>query len=180
MPDDIEYRSSSRTPEFSLMQFCTNCTGRFFVRPTDEDRIPTCSKKCDRKVHRTRMLEERKLAVTRVETHTPLTPYEAARLRSHIFTCVAEQIERAHAFVMERPLDPLAPEGTPGSLPPRLNAQQVRVFTALLNKVVPDLNHSFTESADKPRDLREMTREELERLVSDAGKDAKLIEGTPS
>jgi hypothetical protein len=168
----IAYRSIDRTPEFSLMQFCQVCTRRFFVREHDEGRIPNCSKRCDRKHHRMRLLEERKMAVTKVEAHAPLTPYESSRLRSHIFSCVAEQIERAHAFVMERPLDP----DDPAAAPPKMNAQQVRVFTALLNKVVPDLSHTFTESADHKRDLAELTREELEAIVASA----KIIEGTAS
>jgi hypothetical protein len=153
---EIEYRSRERTAEFPLMQFCKVCTGHFYVREHDEDKISTCSRRCDRKLARERIISERSHAVTKLTAH------------AHIFSCIAEQIELAHAFVMDRPLDPTAPEGTPGSLPPKLNPQQVRVFTALLNKVVPDLSHTFTQNADKPRDLRELTREELERIVSDA------------
>ena len=162
--DPPAYRSSEKTPEFNLMQFCKVCTSHFFVRELDADKIATSCKRCDRKLHRERMVEERTHAVTKLTAHTPLTPYESSRLRSHIFQCVAEQIELAHAFVMDRPLDP----ANPSSTPPKLNPQQVRVFTALLNKVVPDLSHTFTQSADKPRDLRELTREELERIVADA------------
>ena len=165
---EIEYRSREKTPEFALMQFCKVCTTHFFVRMHDEGKIATCCKRCDRRLARERIVEERSHAVTKVTAHTPLTPYESSRLRSHIFQCVAEQIELAHAFVMSRPLDPTAPEGEPGSLPPKLNPQQVRVFTALLNKVVPDLSHTFTQSADDKRDLHELTREELERIVAEA------------
>jgi len=173
---EIEYRSREKTPEFALMQFCKVCSGHFFVREHDEGKIATCCKRCDRKLSRERIIEERTHAVTKVSAHIPLTPYESSRLRSHIFQCVAEQIEVAHAFVMNRPLDPSAPEGEPGSAPPKLNPQQVRVFTALLNKVVPDLSHTFTQNADKPPDLRELTREELERIVSEA----KIISPAPA
>ena len=166
---EIDYRSREKTPEFNLMQFCEVCDGRFFVRERDEGKIPTCCKRCDRKIAHTRMVEARSRAVTKVTAHVPLTPYESSRLRSHIFKCVAEQIEVAHAFVMNRPLDPSAPPGEPGAEVPKLNPQQVRVFTALLNKVVPDLSHTFTQHADAPvRDPRELSREELERIVAEA------------
>ena len=171
-----EYRSRSRTLDFPLMQFCSVCTTHFYVRERDDGKIPSCCKRCDRKLHRARTIEERKLAITHIDTHTPLTPHESSRLRGHIFQCIAEQIELAHAFVMNRPLDPSAPPDHPSAQPPKLNPQQVRVFTALLNKVVPDLSHTFTQLADKPRDLRELSREELERIVSDA----KIIEGSAS
>jgi hypothetical protein len=46
-----------------------------------------------------------------------------------------------------------------------MNAQQVRVFTALLNKVVPDLNASFIQKSNA-RDTGEMTRAELEALAA--------------
>jgi hypothetical protein len=166
---EIEYRSRVRTHEFVQMQFCEVCTARFFIREHDAARVLTCSRRCDRKRARARFIEDRKLAVERLEGHQPLTPYESARLRSHIFQCVARQIEVAHAFVMQQPLSPSDP-------PPMLNANQVRVFTSLLNKVVPDLSHTFTQMADDKRDLSELTREELERIVGEA----KIISPAPT
>lgn len=52
--------------------------------------------------------------------------------------------------------------------------QQVRLFGMLLNKVLPDLHHSYTEHHHEHRQIHEMSVQELESIVANA----KVIEGT--
>lgn len=81
-----------------------------------------------------------------------LTPMQVANMRSGLYKRVEFQIDEAHAVVMGEK------DWTP---------TQARVFSALLNKVMPDLTaqfvqheHTVQESPDK------MSREELERIAS--------------
>ena len=166
-------RSRTRTAIYTLMQFCDVCGVRFFVREPDENKIPCCSKKCDRKLARSRHIESTVASVDRIDKIAPLTPVEVNRLRSHVYRCTVEQLERAHAFVMDRPAGPPSPSD-PEPRPPKMNAQQVRIFTSLLNKVLPDLHHTFTEQPNRNREPTEMTRDELEALVHE-----HLVDVTP-
>lgn len=46
------------------------------------------------------------------------------------------------------------------------NAQQTRVFGMLLNKVMPDLHHSFNEHTIETKAVTELSMEELEAIVA--------------
>lgn len=93
-----------------------------------------------------------------------LTPLQVANMRAGLYKRVESQIDEAHAVVMGDK------DWTP---------TQARVFSALLNKVMPDLTaqfvqheHTVQESPDK------MSREELERIASGVNQiiDADTVE----
>ena len=72
-------------------------------------------------------------------------------LRARAYNVVAEQTERAQEVL----------EGKRA-----WTNQQVRLYGMLLNKVLPDLKHTFQEvHANKPEG---MSREDLERIVAEA------------
>lgn len=58
--------------------------------------------------------------------------------------------------------------------------QQVRLFGMMLNKVMPDLHHSFNEHSVELKELHQLTIEELEAIAVQAraaqAEDAKVIE----
>ena len=45
------------------------------------------------------------------------------------------------------------------------DAQQTRLFGMMLNKVMPDLHHSFNEHTVENKDVHELTIEELQRIA---------------
>jgi O-succinylbenzoate synthase len=57
------------------------------------------------------------------------------------------------------------------------NAQQTRVFGMLLNKVMPDLHHSFNEHTVENKQVTELSMEELEAIVakSEEIEDGELV-----
>lgn len=155
------WRSRSRTEEFALMQFCIECGNRFFIRPVDEGTIRTCSKRCDRKIARKSAAKERLAEVEKLSLERIVTPTDIQQLRNRAFQHVVQQLDIAHHFVVQKPL--------PGQgKPPTLNAQQVAVFRTMLNKVLPDLHHSQVEDASGKRDVKELSRAELEAIVASA------------
>ena len=89
-----------------------------------------------------------------ISRHTPtdarLTPDEAARLRAVIGLFVKDQLVSAHRVVM----------GVQ-----KWDAVQARVFSNLLNKVIPDLNASFVQQETVTRDLTQLSRDELEAIA---------------
>lgn len=46
------------------------------------------------------------------------------------------------------------------------NPTQARVFTALLNKVIPDISMSYAQVDIRDKELSNMSREELEEIAS--------------
>lgn len=81
----------------------------------------------------------------------PFTPREAERLRQRVATHIANHLDTAGLVL----------DGTKSWSP-----QQVNVFKTLLNKVMPDVSfsHHLHETVRKP--LRELTRDQLERIAA--------------
>lgn len=48
--------------------------------------------------------------------------------------------------------------------------QQVKLFQIMLNKVLPDLSASMNEHIHRPKELKEMSRSELEAFVREAAR----------
>lgn len=48
--------------------------------------------------------------------------------------------------------------------------QQVKLFQIMLNKVLPDLSASMNEHIHRPKELGQMTREEIERFVLESAR----------
>lgn len=97
--------------------------------------------------------------MARKASYPVLTPQAASRLRGSIMARVPKYIEMADEVLSgER----------------KWSATQARVFSTLLNKVVPDLSASFVQHEHTTRDLRELSREELERIAR--GDDAITVE----
>lgn len=80
---------------------------------------------------------------------SPLTPEQILQLQADLADTIRDNISVARQV--------LAGTHT-------WNATQVKLFGNLLNKVVPDLHHSFIEKKDN-RKLSEYTREELEAIA---------------
>jgi hypothetical protein len=48
--------------------------------------------------------------------------------------------------------------------------QQVKLFQIMLNKVLPDLSASMNEHIHRPKELGQMSREEIERFVQESAR----------
>lgn len=88
----------------------------------------------------------------------PVTPQDVQAFRRRIMDVVEDNVGRAQQVL----------EGTEVWT----NAQ-VRVFSVLLNKVVPDLHHSYSEVSVQKKKLDDLTREELEGIIRDAMSEKK-------
>lgn len=86
-----------------------------------------------------------------------LTPQEIALLRKQIHDVVKDNIEYAREV--------LSGHST-------WTNNQVRVFTSLMSKVVPDLHHSYAQVDIENKSINELTRHELEQIA----KAGKIIE----
>ena len=80
-----------------------------------------------------------------------LTPAQSAKIRAEIAGFMREQITDAHQVVM----------GIKS-----WNPTQARVFSTLLNKVVPDLNASYVQHEHTTKPLTDLSREELEAIAA--------------
>ena len=95
-----------------------------------------------------------------------LSPTQVSRLRYVLFDKVSQQVEEAHKVVM-------------GTHPDGWNPTQARVFSAMLNKVMPDLSANFTQHehlvSDNPEKL---SRQQLEEIAMGVNNiiDAEVIE----
>lgn len=97
--------------------------------------------------------------MARKASYPVLTPQAASRLRGSIMARVPKYLDMADEVMSgER----------------KWSATQARVFATLINKVVPDLSASFVQHEHSTRDLRELSREELERIAR--GDDAITVE----
>jgi hypothetical protein len=106
-------------------------------------------------------------AMAKLTTRVYLPPATAARLRARIATYVEAQL-------------PLAKEVIDGTR--TWNPTQARVFSLMLNKVLPDLSASYIQQESIERPIAEMSREELERIASGSliTELAQTIEGEAS
>jgi hypothetical protein len=87
-----------------------------------------------------------------------LTPNDIASMRSQVFHTVISQTARV-ANVLNGD--------------EKWNPQQVRLYGMLLNKVLPDLHHSYSEVAVQDTDVNKLSRQELEAIIaSSANTDA--------
>lgn len=82
-----------------------------------------------------------------------LTPAQVGKLRADIMRKVNEQLDEAHNVVMGRHED-------------GWNPTQARIFTALLNKVMPDLTAQFVQHEHLVSDAPEkLSRAQLEEIA---------------
>ncbi len=143
-------------------KICPVCGKLFRVPPVQDDRYINCSIKC-RRVAEKRARDEKELskvskAIAASETHR-LTPNQSAKIRGEISRVVQKHIDLANQVVH-------------GSID--WSPTQARVFSTLLNKVVPDLSASYVQHEHSTKDLVDMSRDELERIA--AGLDAIDVE----
>jgi hypothetical protein len=80
-----------------------------------------------------------------------LQPNDIANMRSQVFATVATQTAKVVGVL----------NGTE-----QWNPQQVRLYGMLLNKVLPDLHHSYSEVALQDSDVTKLSRSELEAIIS--------------
>ena len=80
-----------------------------------------------------------------------LQPNDIANMRSQVFATVASQTNKIVGVL----------NGTE-----QWNPQQVRLYGMLLNKVLPDLHHSYSEVALQDSDVNKLTRKELEDIIA--------------
>lgn len=125
---------------------CTNCKKEYWTRASHEDRRKFCSLKCRKEAPIKRKAEEMAKLMEKAE----LTPAQSAKIRGQIASYVRDQITDAHQVVM-------------GSK--EWNPTQARVFSALLNKVVPDLNASYVQHEHTTKEVTDLSREELEAIA---------------
>jgi hypothetical protein len=92
---------------------------------------------------------------------TRVTPVEVDRIRRQAFDIVRRTMPEVRDVLR-------------GSRP--WTNQQVRLFGMLLNKVMPDLHHSFSEHKHEHRQIHEMSVQELEALIANS-KAAPILEG---
>lgn len=106
--------------------------------------------------HTTRKNNIRKAAATSersLQKLAPLAPEEVASVRRRAYNIISKQI-------------PAIGEVLDGTR--EWNAQQVRLFSIMLNKVMPDLHHSFNEVSIEDKSLTELSISELESIVKQA------------
>jgi hypothetical protein len=92
-------------------------------------------------------------------TEVTLTPSQSAKIRYQISRYISEQLPLAHSVVT-------------GAT--NWNPTQARVFSTLLNKVVPDLTAAFVQHEITNKPLTELSRSELEVIASSASISAAL------
>lgn len=82
-----------------------------------------------------------------------VTPLEVDRVRRSVLDVVRKQMPDVREVLA----------GTKN-----WNNQQVRLFGMMLNKVMPDLHHSFNEHTIENKEVHELTYEELQRIAAQA------------
>jgi hypothetical protein len=99
----------------------------------------------------------------------PVTPIEVDRVRRTVLDVVRKQM-------------PSVREVLDGSR--QWNNQQVRLFGMMLNKVMPDLHHSFNEHAIENKAAHELSFNELQAIAAQANipteDDTDVIDATAS
>jgi len=79
-----------------------------------------------------------------------VTPLEVDRVRRSVLDVVRKQMPEVRLVL----------DGSK-----KWDAQQTRLFGMMLNKVMPDLHHSFNEHTVENKDIAELTIEELQRIA---------------
>ena len=90
----------------------------------------------------------------------PVTPMEVDRVRRSVLDVVRRNIPKVRKVL----------DGTIS-----WNNQQVRVFGLMLNKVMPDLHHSFNEHTIDTKAVGELTIAELEEIAARADKEEEDV-----
>jgi hypothetical protein len=88
----------------------------------------------------------------------PVTPQQVDRVRRSVLDVVRNNIPDVRLVL----------DGTK-----KWDNQQVRLFGMMLNKVMPDLHHSFNEHTVETKNMDELTIEELQEIA----KQAETLEG---
>ncbi len=82
-----------------------------------------------------------------------VTPVEIDRVRRSVLDVVRKNVPNIRA-VLQGDKD--------------WSNQQVRLFSVMLNKVMPDLHHSFNQHTVENKQLHELTEDELHQIVIEA------------
>lgn len=82
-----------------------------------------------------------------------VTPLEVDRVRRSVLDVVRKQMPEVRLVL----------DGSK-----KWDAQQTRLFGMMLNKVMPDLHHSFNEHTVENKDVAELTIDELQRIAQQA------------
>jgi hypothetical protein len=131
----------------SQVELTCQCCGKpFWTRETHANRAKYCSMTCRKSAPDVRKGKEMSALIEK----TRFTPAEAAKIRNQIASYMRTQIETANNVVMGIT---------------EWNPTQARVFSTLLNKVVPDLNASYVQHEHTTKQLTDLTREELEAIA---------------
>jgi hypothetical protein len=90
--------------------------------------------------------------------HPPVTPVEVDRVRRSALDVVRKNMPNVRAVLDGKKT---------------WSNQQVRLFGMMLNKVMPDLHHSFNEHSIESKSANELTLEELQTIAAQALQPAK-------
>ena len=82
-----------------------------------------------------------------------VTPLEVDRVRRSVLDVVRKQMPEVREVLAGNK---------------KWDAQQTRLFGMMLNKVMPDLHHSFNEHQIENKEVHELTYEELQRIAASA------------
>ena len=92
----------------------------------------------------------------------PVTPIEVDRVRRSVLDVVRNNIPKVRSVL----------KGDTN-----WSNQQVRLFSVMLNKVMPDLHHSFNEHSVEHKTVDQLSIQELEQIAARADeKDDSVIE----
>lgn len=89
-----------------------------------------------------------------------VTPIEVDRVRRSVLDVVRNNIPKVRGVL----------DGTV-----KWDNQQVRVFGMMLNKVMPDLHHSFNEHTVETKKVEELSIQELEEIAARADEEEKSV-----
>jgi hypothetical protein len=82
-----------------------------------------------------------------------VTPVEVDRVRRSVLDVVRKQMPEVREVLAGNK---------------KWDAQQTRLFGMMLNKVMPDLHHSFNEHTVENKEAHELTYDELQRIAQQA------------
>lgn len=97
-------------------------------------------------------------------TLAPVTPIEIDRVRRSVLDVVKSNIPVARDVLQGRTT---------------WSTQQVNLFKSMLNKVMPDLHHSFAEHHHEHRKVDELSRDELMEIINSPEPEVKRPVGRP-
>ncbi len=141
-------------PKSRIRKRCITCNIYYTVPKSWDDRHHNCSVRCR---DRARQIKNQKAsakamsqAAVLAENHR-LTPGDSALIRGAIAAYVQNHIGLADRVVSGEVV---------------WSPTQARVFSTLLNKVVPDLSASYVQHEHSQKSLIDLSREELERIAA--------------